>query len=131
MEILTREAILSADDITRELVEIPEWGGSVWVYGMSGAERDRLEKSIVQTRGKEVQTNMENIRAKLAVICVRNENGKRLFNEADIHELGKKSASALDKIYDVAQRLSGLSKGDIDELTKNSESDQSEDSISD
>lgn len=131
MIVLKREDILAIEDIQKELVEIPEWGGSVWVYGMTAAERDHLEKGLIQTKGKDVQTNLENIRAKLAVICVRDEDGKRIFNEADIHELGRKSASALDRIFDVAQRLSGLSTRDIEELSKNSESGQSDGSISD
>jgi hypothetical protein len=59
------------------------------------------------------------------------ESGKRLFPDADVRELGKKSASALQRVFEVAQRLSGLSNADVEELTKNSTSDQSEDSISD
>lgn len=130
MNYLTREAILEAQDIARELLEVPEWGGAVWVYGMTASERDHLEKSLVQAKGKDVQANMENIRAKMAVVCLRDENGKRLFNEGDIHELGKKSAAALDRVFDVAQKLSGLSRGDVEELSKNSEIGQSEGSAS-
>ncbi len=130
MPILTREEILAAEDIGRELVAIPEWGGEVWVYGMTAAERDHLERSLVQTKGKEVQTNMENIRAKMAAISIRDEDGKRIFSESDIHELGRKSAAALDRIFDVAQRLSGVSKQDVEELSKNFESDQSDGSTS-
>ncbi len=130
MPILTREDILAVEDIGRELVAIPEWGGEVWVYGMTAAERDHLEKNLVQTKGKDVQTNLENVRAKIAAISIRNEEGKRIFNESDIHELGRKSALALDRIFNVAQRLSGISQEDVEELSKNSESDQSDGSTS-
>ena len=131
MPILTKEQILAAEDIGRELVSVPEWGGEVWVYGMTAAERDHLEKGLVQTKGKDIQTNLENIRSKMAVICIRDEKGKRIFSEMDIQELSRKSAAALDRIFDAAQRLSGLTKADVEELSKNSESDQSDGSILD
>jgi hypothetical protein len=38
----------------------------------------------------------------------------------DINTLGQKSAAALDRVYEVAARLSKISKEDVDELAKNS-----------
>ena len=46
-----------------------------------------------------------------------------MFTDRDVERLGKKSALALDRIYEVAQRLNGIGKKEIDELTKNSESE--------
>ena len=37
-----REAIFSADDIAKEIVEVPEWGVSVEVRAMTAAERAKL-----------------------------------------------------------------------------------------
>jgi hypothetical protein len=46
--------------------------------------------------------------------------GKRLFrSEAEVRRLGEKSADALSRVADVATRLSGLSAGDVEELTGN------------
>ena len=45
--------------------------------------------------------------------------GQRLFSEADVAALGKKSAAALGRVYDAAARLAGLSAEDVEELTKN------------
>ena len=131
MALLTRDAILGADDLPKELVPVPEWGGEVYVRALAGAERDAFEQSIVERKGKSTKMNLRNMRAKLVALSAVDEDGKRLFSEEDAKLLGRKSALALNRVFEVAQRLSGLSSDDMDEMTKNSESDQSEDSISD
>ena len=118
MTVLNRDEILQVKDIEIEEVEVPAWGGSVFVKGMTGTERDAFEASIVQQRGKNASVNMANIRAKLASQTICNEEGERLFTDADIKALGKKSATALQLIFDVAQRLSGISGDDVEELAK-------------
>lgn len=126
MAILTREQILSADDITKEVVEVPAWGGEVIVKSLTGKERDQFEASMVTGKGKNVQANLVNARAKLVALSLVNEDGKRLFNQGDIEALGAKSADALNKVFEVARRLSGLSEEDIKELTENLEETQGE-----
>jgi len=113
---LTRENILQVKDITTELVEVPEWGGSVYVRGMTGTERDTFEASIVKLKGKGQSVDMSNIRAKLAAKSICDESGNLLFTDADIKELGKKSAGALQRVFEVAQRLSGIGDEDVAEL---------------
>ena len=128
---LTREQILKADDIKIEEVEVIEWSGSVFVQGMTGAERDDFEATIVQTKGKNVKTNMANIRAKLVSLTACDAEGNKLFTPADVRALGAKSAAALQKVFDVAARLSGIGDKDIDELAEGLEQDPFEGSPSD
>jgi hypothetical protein len=130
-DLLTRAQILEADDIPVEDVEVPEWGGVVRVRGLSGAERDAYEGEVMQQRGRSIQFNTENARAKLVARCVIDENGQRLFRSADVKALGRKSGAALNRVFTVCRRLSGLGDEDIQELVKNSGSDQSDDSTSD
>jgi len=101
------------------------------VYGMSGAERDSFEASVVNMYGLTPVTNVRNIRAKLCVLTIRDENGVRLFTDDDAAELGKKSADVLDRLFAISQHLSGISKADVEALAKNSESDPNEGSGSD
>jgi hypothetical protein len=116
---LTRDAILKAQDLPTEVVEIPEWNGAVIVRGLTGAERDAFEQSIVETRGKNTRMNLRNIRAKLVALTVVDEDGNRIFSDEDAEALGKKSAAALDRVFAVAQRLSGLRPEDVEELAGN------------
>ena len=117
---LTREQILQADDLKTESVEVVEWGGMVLMRGLTGTERDALEGSMIEIRGKSRQLKLENIRAKLVAMTIVDENGKRLFSDDDdVRELGRKSAAALQRVFEVAQRLSGLRAEDVEELVKN------------
>ena len=113
---LSKKDILTADDLKREVVSVPEWGGDVNVRGMTGAERDKFESGIVEQRGKEQSVNLANIRAKLASLTICDDDGKRLFSEQDVQALSQKSAAALQRIFAVAQRLSGIGDDDVKEL---------------
>jgi hypothetical protein len=127
---LDRAAILAARDLDIEEVDIPEWGGKVRVRGLTASQRDQFESKSVETKGKKTSVNLLNIRARLVSLCVVDEQGNPLFSESDIHVVGEKSASAIDRIWEVATRLSGIGERDVEELAGNSESDQSEDSSS-
>ena len=74
---------------------------------------------------------MSDMRAKLAALAVVDENGNQIFSTSDVRLLSRKSASALNRVFEAAQRLSGLTNADMDELSKNSDGGQSGDSISD
>lgn len=130
-EYLSRDAILTASDIQTEEVAVPEWGGTVRVRGMTGAQRDAYEDASLSMPDKKKQTRAfiyKDARARLVAWSVVDENGKRVFSDADIPRLSEKSAAALQRIFNVAMRLSGISEEDIEELIKNSPDGQSEDS---
>lgn len=76
-----------------------------------------------------MQSDLTNVRAKLAArVCV-NEKGTRLFTEDQVAKLGEKNAAALNRIFVVGQRLAGLSDDDVERLEGNSRG-QSGDSAS-
>jgi len=89
MKLLTRDAILQAQDLPTQDVEVPEWGGTVRVRALTGAERDAFEQSIVEQRGKSTRMNLQNVRAKLVALTVVDENGNRIFSDADAKLLGQ------------------------------------------
>lgn len=130
-QLLGREAILGASDIVSEDVAVPEWGGTVRVKGLTAAQRDAFEQSSLTGKGKNQSLNFANLRSRLLVLTVVDESGEQLFIHGDVVELGKKSAAAVDRVFEVASRLSGIGDDDIEELTGNSEPGQSDDSPSD
>lgn len=132
MSLLTKDAILAADDRRTEDVPVPEWGGSVRVRALSGKERDAYESAIVQVSGNgDRKVTMENIRARLVSLTVVGEDGERLFSDADISALGDKSAAALERVFDAARKLSGLTEDDVEELAEGFDSAPSEPATSD
>lgn len=131
MALLSKQEILDADDISKELVSVPEWGGEVYVGMLTGAERDRFEELSMKGKGKDREVNLANFRARLAAAVIVDGNGNRMFSETEINVLGAKSAAALDRVYEAGTKLNRISKEDVDAAVGNSESDQSDDSGSD
>lgn len=137
--LLTRDAILRADDTVYEIVPVPEWGGSVRVKSLSGFERDRFEASLVvatrkkgpramgsaatgnSAQGGDDELDLSNIRAKMVAATVVDLHGNLVFTEKDVEALGKKSSAALTRVFVVARRLSKFTSDDIEELVGNSD----------
>ena len=113
---LNKQEILGATDIRAETLAVPEWGGDVLVWGLTGTQRDAFEAALAGDGARGV--NLADVRARLCALALRDANGERLFSDADVAELGSKSARALDRVFTVARRLSGLSDADVEELTK-------------
>ena len=130
MKELSSEEILGTEDILEELVEVPEWKGTVRVRGLTGRERDAYEASLLEQRGRNTKANLQNARAKLVVLSVVDARGQRMFTESQIPQLGAKSAAALDRIWKKARDLSGMSDEDVEELTLGFDDAQSEPSTS-
>jgi hypothetical protein len=127
---LTRDEILNNSDLPIQEVEVPEWGGAVFVRGLSGRERDEYELSMISMRGGNPSLSMFNARAKLVQLGCVDEDGKQLFAKSDVVALGRKNATALDRVYNIIRQLSGLSTEDVKELTSNFMSTLSVDSTS-
>lgn len=135
MGILSKDAIFAAADTPTETVHVEEWGGDVIVRGLTAAGRDAFEASIQKRekdkRGKErVKTDLTNFRAKLVVLCLVDEAGNRLLSNDDAVALGNKSAAAVNQVFDVARRLSGMSQEDVEEMEGNSDETDADGSYS-
>ena len=112
---LTRDDILKAEDRAVEVVEVPEWGGSVRVATMSGAARDRFEASLL-VNGK---ADVSNAHAKLVAASVVDDDNQPLFSATDVEALGQKSAAALNRIVAVARRLNRLGEQELEDARGN------------
>lgn len=130
MSNLTREQILQADDLKTETVSVPEWGGEIIVTTMTGTIRDEYDKSLISQHDEDVDDKdyLDNARARLCAFTIINETGNLVFNENDIIKLGKKSSLALNHVFEVAKRLNGLGPEEIEDMAKNSETTQEDDS---
>jgi hypothetical protein len=118
MSLLTRDLIDGADDLPYEDVPVPEWGGTVRLRTLTGSERDEFEASVVSQNGTNRRVNLKNVRARLVSLCLVDEEGNRLYTNTDVAKLGKKSAKVLDRLFDKAQKLSGLTDDDVEELVE-------------
>lgn len=131
MAFLSREMILAAQDIMVEEVDVPEWGGTIRLKALTGAQRDKIEQAAVVQRGRKTSMDMVNFRAKIIAASAVDEEGHLLFTEKDVVALGKKAAGVLDRLSEVASRISGMSDEDIEEMTEGFTDDPSDFSTSD
>jgi hypothetical protein len=115
---LSAEQILKANDQADiKKIDVPEWGGFVYVRIMSGKERDRWELLVSKSVDK---PQTANIRASLCAMTICDEKGKRVFTDNQIESLGAKSSTALDRVFSVSKTINRLSDDDLEELEKNS-----------
>jgi len=115
-KVLTAEAILSADDKRIVSVEVPEWGGIVYLRTITGRERDEFESAALDASKR---GDLRGLRAFLLALCICNEDGERIFKDDDAPKLAQKNAAVLDRLFTRAQELNALTERDINEIQKN------------
>lgn len=122
---LTGDDIFNADDIIVERVEVPEWGGHVFVRTLSAEQKEKYIESIRKITGRGKKQNVEIIlqksSAKLAVETLCRADGTLLYpngSMSTIERLAAKSAKALSRVVDAAAKLNGLADDSEDEAGK-------------
>jgi hypothetical protein len=125
--ILSRDDILSADDIRRETVPVPEWrkGGEVWVRGMNARERCEFEKMSLLPDGRK---DPSGVREWAAGCCTVDDHGVALFTKADIKILAEKACAPVERIFSKAMELSRVSAEDFEAAVSDLPEGQSTDS---
>lgn len=123
---LSRDQLLAPRTPPRETVSVPELepGGVLLLQGLTLAGRDEWESSVVQQRGKNVEVNRANIRARLIVRCIVDDSGKRVLTDDDAPLIGYWPGDVGERVFTVCQRLSGLGTEDVEQLAGNSERGQ-------
>ena len=123
MKCLSKAAFLDADDLQTERAELPPElygdGACVYVRVMGGVERGELEK---EWAGREPSDDPSAWRAAMLILCVTDENGDMMFEEADRDRLMGKNGRVLESLVERAMDLNGYSAKSVKALEKNSES---------
>ena len=98
-----REQILAADDLGSEDVDVPEWGDGLTlkVRGLNAGEVEEFGRAV--NDGK-----LDNLLAKMVAKVVMNGDGQRVFTDDDVDALAAKSHVPIQRIFQAAQRVSGL-----------------------
>ena len=109
---LTRDAVRDARDQQLERVDVPEWGGHVYVRSMTGADRDEFDALAVR----------QEIRGMRVLVVERtacDEEGVRIFEDGDASWLAEKNAAVLERIFEAGCRVSGIGSSEVDRLEGN------------
>ena len=107
---LSKKDILSINDTKTEAVGVPEWNNAtVYLRTISGLEREAFEESYADQK-------MKNFRLRFLVKTLCDESGTRLFDDADIEELGKKSSTVINRLFDKAWALNAFTPEAVEKL---------------
>ncbi|WP_134705090.1 hypothetical protein [Ammoniphilus sp. YIM 78166] len=113
-----REKILNAKDIKEENVPVSEWEVEVQVRGLTGSARAKILSACVDTQTGAM--DFEKLYPELLIASVYDpETGEKVFADADRDALNGKSGGALEKVAQVAMKLSGFNQAAVKEATKN------------
>lgn len=117
--LLGKDQILTRRALPSEEVEVPEWQGSVRIQGLSAGEADAFSASLVKRNGKTVEMDREHYCAKLLCRCIVDAGGERILSESDVAILSQQSAAPIQRLAVIAERLSGLQPGGVEDAAKN------------
>lgn len=124
-----KDQILAADDLPFEDVKVPEWGVELRVRGLTGTDRDAYEARAVAVRnaGQDIELRLADFRSRLVVKCLHDPaTDQRLFDDKEVSALGAKSGVVIQRLFKIAQRLSGMDTDALGRAEGNSETDQSD-----
>ena len=116
---LTADQIRNVKDLKREKVNVPEWGGFLWVRVMSGTDRDSYEQLLANPRTAELRDKIPDLRAEFCWRVICNDDNELLFNVKDVRMLGNKSHEALDRVFVQGKVLNKFEDEQVEELMGN------------
>jgi hypothetical protein len=90
---------------------VPEWGGDVCLREITAGQRDQWDAWQIENEGA---ARYANIRARLLVLTICDEQGVRLFADNDIAVVSGLPAMSIDKLWDASCKLVGLRPEDVE-----------------
>ena len=110
MATLTKQDILNSQDFELIELEIPEWGGKVYLRPFSLEQRERLE--VAQ---KNPDATVHSLMGLTVAMSICDEDGNLLFTPDDVDTLKQKSSKAIQDIFSSVTELNGFSDKNADE----------------
>lgn len=120
---LTKDAFLGqSNSLRKDVCDLPELGGSVWVRELGGKSllvyNERIKQ--LQKDGSEVSPSQAlDLMALLISLTVCDEDGNLMFTESDVARLAESGISTLFTLSEKAMEVSGISTAAIAEVTSN------------
>lgn len=111
---LDARSVLSAEDFLYADVDCPEWGGSVRVRGLTAGERSSVAKKLKDA-------NQQDLEVTVVIFGTVDQNGERLFTNADKDQLKRKSNAVITRIAKKILELSGGDDESVSDAQKNSD----------
>lgn len=104
-QFLTADDILTSEDLEAKIVYIPEWKGSVRFRAMSAFEAIKFQEGVRGPQRREAWV-------KIFALCAVDKDGERLFSDAKMEALRKKSAPVYLRLQKMLMDLNGFTQPD-------------------
>lgn len=120
-----KQRVLATREAFRKPVEFKpsEWDFPVYIRRLSGGERWGFEASMVKTHinGNIVPDpkKLGEKQVRFVALTLANEDGSRVFSDADLEEVKTLGSRALDELYDFAEKLNATDEEAVEEAKKN------------
>ena len=113
----TADDILAVEDISREMVDVPEWGFTFEVRSMTAGERTHI-MDLAQKAG---EVDLSLVYPEIVIATTFNpESGEKVFSSEHRVALMTKNAAALDRLAKVGMKLSGMTEEAADKAGNDS-----------
>lgn len=123
--ILTKAAILAADDLKKEPLSVPEWGGDVLISEISAEQRDECGKAYIDLKDRPQLEQITAFRNRMLVYAIVGEDGKPLFTLEEIGALLSKNGDVIDRLAKAALKLNKMEPNQAEADAKPSGTDPS------
>jgi hypothetical protein len=108
-----KDLILAAEDCPLTQVEVPEWGATVYLRPLTARERDRITARAIKGESDEA------LSIALVGRCLCDIDGRRVFADGEIEQLGAKSGAVVERLFGLALDLNGMGAKAQESLAKN------------
>lgn len=99
-----RSAILSAADMKPEKVKVEEWGETIYLWPLDGAQRFRLTRHVETTPETENNYVLEGY----VVLSAKDADGRPIFTWDDREELSRKNPIVIGELAVKVMEISGM-----------------------
>ncbi len=116
---LTKADIFAIPLATRA-VDVPEWGGTVYVRAMSGAQRDEFDCVVASKTVDGKVTDPSGFKSLLVFMTACNNTGELMFCKDDEDALDGTSGAALERVALAAMEVNGMTPSSVKGMEENS-----------
>jgi hypothetical protein len=112
---LTKEQILGVEDRVLREIQVPEWGGSVWIRSLTVEEQIAFGEESSASEGTEHMTTVS------LSFWVVNDKGDRMFSIEEAKALMKKNGAAVQRLFQAGLEINNpVSNRAVEAERKNS-----------
>ncbi len=106
-QMLTVEQIMTANDIVERVVDVPQWGGSVRIRGLTKGQHQQLRKRA--TSRSQVDTD------RLEMLLFSESVIEPRFTLEQAQSLRDKAAAPFERVLKAVLEVNGLADGAVEE----------------